>query len=311
MSKSQALKSDLIEEIEVTITHSKRRTVLIGITAGVLAAGGLGVGTAYAATTYLGHGQQAPAGAAAQPAANAAPGTGAGLAAAPAAGTNAGTDPAPAAGQNAAGNTSTHVAPASATSLPSTPQAYAKEAFEAWRTQQTARLKQLTDPAAYQQFQAIPRQTSGRVWYFANCDAGAGQVYCTFAAYPTGDTVVVKLPNGPSTAHAIVNANFGKGGHSKLPARTVPAYSAAAATAFSNGDYDLLAHVSTQSGFKALVAQPAPGAQTWRAPVCDGGAGQVYCTVKSAEGRTLVFHSDNNVPGGHFPLVDVQSYTKS
>ncbi|WP_163567713.1 hypothetical protein [Fodinicola feengrottensis] len=183
----------------MTTTQSKRRILVVGVTAGVLVAGGLGVGTAYAASTYFHPSQPVAARSATQLGG---------------AGTNTNTntatggDPAPAAGQNAAGNTGTPVAngiPVSATSIPTTPQAYAKEAFEAWRTQQTARLRQLTTAASYKQFQSIPRQTSGRVWYFSSCcDAGAGQIYCTFAAYPTGDTVVVHLPNGPSTAHGIV-----------------------------------------------------------------------------------------------------------
>jgi hypothetical protein len=275
---------------------STRRTVTITVGA-VLAAAALGVGAAYGATT-LRPGSQPASNAAGQPANQ------------PAAiqqqPQSAG-DNVPQSGQD--GSPTIQPVKATVTSIPTTPAAYAKEAFEAWRTQQTARLKQLTDATGYKQFQAVPRQSSGRVWYFAGCDAGAGQVYCTFAAHPTGDTVLVHMPNQPTRAHQIVGVAYQKG-HAKLPARTIPAYSQAAATAFSNQDYDLLAHVTTAAAFKSLLAQPSPGAQTWSAPSCEGAAGSTYCTLTSKQGAELIFRSDNGVPGGHFPLVDLQSYTK-
>ncbi|WP_163508594.1 hypothetical protein [Fodinicola acaciae] len=279
-----------------THTHT-RRTVTIAVGA-VLAAAALGVGAAYGATTYLHGSQPSPAGdtaAGQRPAAQQQP---------------------QAAGQNVPQSSTSDqdnspaIHPVSASkSIPTTPVAYAKEAFEAWRTQQTTRLHQLTDATGYQQFEAVPRQSTGRVWYFATCDGGAGQIYCTFAAHPTGDTVVVHMPNGPVKEHQIIGVAYQKG-HAKAPARNIPAYSQAAATAFSNQDYDLLAHVTTASAFKSLLAQPAPGAQSWSAPSCEGAAGSTYCTLTSKQGAKVVFRSDNGVPGGHFPLVDLQSYTK-
>lgn len=276
-------------------TTTTRRTVTITVGA-VLAAAALGVGAAYGATTFV-HGSQPASNAAGQPANQPAA-----IQQQPAAGDNV-----PQSDQDS----SPTIQPVKATtSIPTTPVAYAKEAFEAWRTQQTTRLKQLTDTTGYKQFQAVPRQSSGRVWYFAGCDAGAGQVYCTFAAHPTGDTVLVHMPNQPTKAHQIIGVAYQKG-HAKLPARDIAAYSQAAATAFSNQDYDLLAHVTTAGGFKALLTQASPGAQNWGAPSCEGAAGSTYCTLKSKQGATLILRSSNEgIPGGHFPLVELQSYSK-
>jgi hypothetical protein len=97
--------------------------------------------------------------------------------------------------------------PTTATTYPTTAQAYGEKTLSAWGGLQIQALGDLMTPDAQTQLNAVPLPPNQK-WNFQTCDGAAGSSYCSFASND-GDVITLRVVNTSlGKPHAVAEVKF-------------------------------------------------------------------------------------------------------